>query len=492
MYVFDAVSGNLVWGFNQRGCDGLGASAALSGTTLVVGAPYSAYDAGSYYVFDAATGSLRFEIYNPTGQSSDRFGSSVAVSGTTVVVATDPEGMIPLGQATAAFMGPPSVYVYDGLTLRGTLSDPAPQSENGFGSSIAVGAFSVAVGAPKQSGPASQCGTVHLFDLTDPPVVVDMASNVTTVTDNNVGTAGFSLRITYDRAMDTNVNPAVFFPPNVATTLTYDAAQSWWVSDTAFKAAFDVTDANVKVANINVFVDDAVAADDKVQFPFSALGFFNIDTRSAAPPLAQVTSATPSVAIVTDNNLGTAAFAVRIAYNRTMNTNAAPAITFAPGVASTLTYNSAQSWWASNRTFVARFDVADANVSVPASASTSPGRRTPPAIPRRPTRARTSSASTPSTPAPAPPAVTGAMPSVATVTDQNLETAAFAFRISYNQVMNTNVNPAVTFSPDVASTLTYNRAQSWWVSNTTFVARYDVADANVAVARCRHPRRRGT
>ena len=71
---------------------------------------------------------------------------------------------------------------------------------------------------------------------------------------------------------------------------------------------------------------------------------------------------------------------------------------------------------------------------------------------------------------------------MATLTDNNLGTAAFSLRIAYNQTMNTNLNPAVTFTPDVATTLTYNPAQSWWVSNTTFVARYDVADANVAVA----------
>ena len=73
------------------------------------------------------------------------------------------------------------------------------------------------------------------------------------------------------------------------------------------------------------------------------------------------------------------------------------------------------------------------------------------------------------------------MPNVALVTDNNLGTAAFAVRIVYDAAMNTNLNPMVTFTPDVASTLTFDRAWSWWTSDRTFVARYDVADADVNV-----------
>ena len=57
--------------------------------------------------------------------------------------------------------------------------------------------------------------------------------------------------------MNTNYNPTVSFTPDVATTLTYDPAWSWWVSSTIFQAGFDVSDAGVIVTNVGVNVSGA-------------------------------------------------------------------------------------------------------------------------------------------------------------------------------------------------------------------------------------------
>ena len=189
--------------------------------------------------------------------------------------------------------------------------------------------------------------------------------SVATITDNNTGTAAFTVRITYDHAMNTGLNPAVTFSPDVATTLTYNRAQNWWVSNTAFVARYDVADANVAVANVGINVAGAVDATGNVQTPYSGTNNFSIDTLGAAPAPAGVVSATPNVALVTDNNLGTATFAIRITYDHAMNTNRNPAVTFTPDVSITLSYDRAWSWWVSSTAFVARYDVADANVVVP-------------------------------------------------------------------------------------------------------------------------------
>ena len=85
------------------------------------------------------------------------------------------------------------------------------------------------------------------------------------------------------------------------------------------------------------------------------------------------------------------------------------------------------------------------------------------------------------------PTVVSVTPSIATVTDNNVGTpedpgAGFALRITFDQAMDTNTSPSLTFSPDVAATLTYDADWSWWVSSTTFVARFDVADADAIVS----------
>ena len=105
-----------------------------------------------------------------------------------------------------------------------------------------------------------------------------------TVTDDNVGTATFSVRIVYDEAMNTNLNPVVTFTPDVASTLTYDAAQSWWTSDRAFVARYDVADGNVAVANIGIGVTSAYDASGNVQTAYNGASAFGIDTLSTPAP----------------------------------------------------------------------------------------------------------------------------------------------------------------------------------------------------------------
>ena len=143
-----------------------------------------------------------------------------------------------------------------------------------------------------------------------------------------MGTATFAVRIAYDEAMNSNINPVVTFTPNVAGTLTYDAAWSWWTSDRTFKAAFDVVDADVYVPHVGIVVAGARDAAGNVQAPYNGTDNFSINTLTTP---ATVVSAIPSVTEVTRINVGSsqtpptnAGFAVRITYGGPMNTSSAP------------------------------------------------------------------------------------------------------------------------------------------------------------------------
>ena len=51
-----------------------------------------------------------------------------------------------------------------------------------------------------------------------------------------------------------------------------------------------------------------------------------------------------------------------------------------------------------------------------------------------------------------------------------------------NQTVDSHATPKrPTFSTGVSTTLTYQASWSWWTSSTTFVIRFDVADADVVV-----------
>ena len=68
--------------------DLFGGSVAISGTTIVVGAPWHASQAGRVYVFSEAGSSWHqvAELKGSDTTAHDNFGNSVAISGTTVVV----------------------------------------------------------------------------------------------------------------------------------------------------------------------------------------------------------------------------------------------------------------------------------------------------------------------------------------------------------------------------------------------------------------------
>src|SRR3989442_121069 len=76
---------------NPQNIGWFGLSVAISGTTVVVGAPGEATGAGHAYVFDAASGSLIVPLTDPNPEADGHFGRSVAISGTTVVVGAPSE-----------------------------------------------------------------------------------------------------------------------------------------------------------------------------------------------------------------------------------------------------------------------------------------------------------------------------------------------------------------------------------------------------------------
>ena len=186
-YVFDAATGNLLRTLNNptpEAGDEFGVSVGVSGDTVVVGAHYDgtgATWAGSAYVFSAASGALLQTLNNPTPAVGDVFGETVAVSGSTVVVGAfaDDTGATDTGSA----------YIFDAVTgsLLKTLNNPALGTDDHFGSSVAVSGSRVAIGANYDTiGPATKAGTAYVFDAATSGLVSTL-NNPTPATDDLFG-----------------------------------------------------------------------------------------------------------------------------------------------------------------------------------------------------------------------------------------------------------------------------------------------------------------
>ena len=140
-----------------------GSALAVEGGTLVVGAPGTRVGAndgqGAVYVFEESGGRWvqTARLSAPDGAAYDRLGWSVALSGTTMVAGA-PDASIDGNYEQGAayvFSRPDTVWAYDAKLV---VEDGTP--DDGFGEAVATSGGIVAIGAP-QAG--SYSGTVRAY-----------------------------------------------------------------------------------------------------------------------------------------------------------------------------------------------------------------------------------------------------------------------------------------------------------------------------------------
>ncbi|MBN2106639.1 MAG: cadherin-like domain-containing protein [Deltaproteobacteria bacterium] len=151
--------------------DGFGISVAVSGDTVVVGAPYDDISAkanqGSAYVFTkpasgwATTSSYVVKLIAATGAADDCFGYSVAVSGDTIVV-----GAYGYQSAEGA------IYVFEkpsggwaGTVVGERLVSPYGNAGDRFGTAVAISGDTLVAGASRDTSmPISASGLAYVFE----------------------------------------------------------------------------------------------------------------------------------------------------------------------------------------------------------------------------------------------------------------------------------------------------------------------------------------
>lgn len=140
----------------------LGTSVAMSGDTIVAGAPratVSGHQAqGAAYVFNKppggwTDGTENSKLTATDGATSDQFGSSVATDGATIAVGAQ-------WASPNAFFGAGAAYVFVNGAQVAKLLASGGQPEDNFGSSIGVSGDTVAVGA---GGARNLAGAVYVF-----------------------------------------------------------------------------------------------------------------------------------------------------------------------------------------------------------------------------------------------------------------------------------------------------------------------------------------
>jgi hypothetical protein len=159
--------------------DNFGNSVAISGTRVVVGAPFDdmgATNAGSAYVYDVSSGNPTAPVSvlnNPGLVVNDQFSFSVAVSGNLMVAGAylDDTGAADSGSAYVYDLssGTPTVPIF-------TLNNPDPATGDEFGVSVAISGTRVVVGAGSDNTGATDAGSAYVYDLSSGTPIVPVVS----------------------------------------------------------------------------------------------------------------------------------------------------------------------------------------------------------------------------------------------------------------------------------------------------------------------------
>jgi|GEM_PF-1529761 len=136
-----------------------GHSIAVSGNTIIIGAPRVGQGTGAAYLFDRETGLQLAKLTADDGEQSDFFGWAVAISGTTAIVAA------PQDNDLDGYGG--SVYIFNtetGLQTGKLNADVGTRGER-FGTSVAISGTTAIIGANfAENSSESYSGAVYLFD----------------------------------------------------------------------------------------------------------------------------------------------------------------------------------------------------------------------------------------------------------------------------------------------------------------------------------------
>ncbi len=142
--------------------DGFGQAVAGMGDKIVIGAPLDDTDGdnvGIAYVADAATGTILQTLHNPAPVVADQFGHDVAAAGARAIV-----GVL-LSDVGALNAG--SFIVFDGATGQpvGRMDNPSPEPNDNFTSSMLGYRDRLLIGAWRDDTTGEDTGVVYEIDL---------------------------------------------------------------------------------------------------------------------------------------------------------------------------------------------------------------------------------------------------------------------------------------------------------------------------------------
>jgi hypothetical protein len=161
-----------------------GSSVASHGNIMVVAADYETvngyYRAGRVYVYDSMTGSLLRTLISPKLQTDDYFGTFLALGNGTVAIGTN--------ETVDGYVGAGSVYLFNvtsGALIR-EFTSPHPQTNGGFSYPYLIVNGTLVMGSNESTNGIPGAGILYLFSITSG----NLLDNLTSPNPTRGGTFG--------------------------------------------------------------------------------------------------------------------------------------------------------------------------------------------------------------------------------------------------------------------------------------------------------------
>jgi len=185
--------------------------------------------------------------------------------------------------------------------------------------------FNVTLGQDVAGNVMTQSDATDILDVDQrQPLLTSVTPNIATISDSDVGDATFTLTLDFDEAMHNGVAPSIAFNTDLSASLTLDGTSGWSDFDT-YIAVYDVADAGVDVADIDVTVTLAQDAVGNVMAAnASNVDEFSIDTEN--PTVAQVTTAEADGTYGIGSNLD-----IQIVFSEGVSITGTPQLTYETG-----------------------------------------------------------------------------------------------------------------------------------------------------------------
>jgi hypothetical protein len=309
------------------------------------------------------------------------------------------------------------------------------------------------------------------------PSVTLASPDVNLINDDATASGAWLVSIQFDEAMDTNLDPVITFTgENPSNTLNYEDAQSGWSGNSTFIAAFSLNDADEEIASVNFEITQAYDAAGNLLVNYIQTNAASIDTRNPIPSEINFTAD-----LITDANVGQGDFSIEVIFDEIMNPAITPQLSFANDnpVGTSLIFDANGSAWSNNfTTYTFAYSVADVNADLEnITVAAVMGEDMAGNIQ---VSAEVSNAFDIDT---RNPELNEYVLNDEMVSDSNVGSSNIQLVLIFDEAMNQNDPPVVTFSnPQAQNTLVYNTIESEWIDDVSFMAVFDVIDLNVELS----------